>query len=76
MIQSFIFIHLKKHEDKARVLCVMIRKLLALVAEECAADSPDAVSNQEVSVGYSGGWGGGCGVTVGGWKSIEEWVNY
>jgi len=48
MIQSFIFIHLKKHEDKARVLCVMIRKLLALVAEECAADSPDAVSNQEV----------------------------
>lgn len=48
MIQSFIFIHLKNNADKARVLCVMIRKLLALVAQECAADSPDAVSNQEV----------------------------
>eukprot|EP00656_Telonema_subtile_P016185 TRINITY_DN18534_c0_g1_i2.p1 TRINITY_DN18534_c0_g1~~TRINITY_DN18534_c0_g1_i2.p1 ORF type:complete len:927 (-),score=299.62 TRINITY_DN18534_c0_g1_i2:196-2976(-) len=47
MIRNFLFVHASSFADKARVLVVMIRKLLALVAHECAPDSPDAVSNQE-----------------------------
>lgn len=37
--------------DKFNMLIFMIRKLYTLVADDCAADNPDAVSNQEVLLG-------------------------
>ncbi|KAJ0419416.1 hypothetical protein BJY00DRAFT_163801 [Aspergillus carlsbadensis] len=37
--------------DKFKMLMFMIRKLYALVAGDCAADNPDAVSNQEILLG-------------------------
>ncbi|KAK2740304.1 DNA-directed RNA polymerase I subunit RPA2 [Myotisia sp. PD_48] len=37
--------------DKFNMIIFMIRKLYTLVAGDCAADNPDAVSNQEVLLG-------------------------
>ncbi|KAI0483000.1 DNA-directed RNA polymerase I subunit RPA2 [Xylariaceae sp. FL0804] len=37
--------------DKFRMLLLMIRKLYALVAGDCAVDNPDAVQNQEILLG-------------------------
>ncbi|OKL61570.1 DNA-directed RNA polymerase I subunit RPA2 [Talaromyces atroroseus] len=37
--------------DKFKLLQFMIRKLYAFVAGDCAADNPDAVSNQEILLG-------------------------
>ena len=41
--------HTESHNlDKFKMLLFMIRKLYALVAGDCSADNPDALSNQEV----------------------------
>ncbi|KAL8370558.1 hypothetical protein RB595_000774 [Gaeumannomyces hyphopodioides] len=41
----------QQDSDKFRMLLVMMRKLYALVAGECAVDNPDAVQNQEILLG-------------------------
>ena len=41
--------HTESHNhDKFKMLLFMIRKLYTLVAGDCSADNPDALSNQEV----------------------------
>lgn len=41
----------RQNHDKFRMLLFMIRKLYAFAAGDCAADNPDAMSNQEVLLG-------------------------
>ncbi|KAF2968065.1 hypothetical protein GQX73_g5481 [Xylaria multiplex] len=41
----------EQDSDKFRLLLLMIRKLYALVAGDCAVDNPDAVQNQEILLG-------------------------
>ncbi|KAL2827151.1 hypothetical protein BDW59DRAFT_171451 [Aspergillus cavernicola] len=57
-LRKVVLPHLGNHNvtetqdyDKFKMLMFMIRKLYALVAGDCAADNPDAVSNQEVLLG-------------------------
>lgn len=40
-----------QNNDKFQLILFMIRKLYALVADDCALDNPDTVSNQEVLLG-------------------------
>ncbi|TLD26587.1 hypothetical protein PspLS_04811 [Pyricularia sp. CBS 133598] len=57
-LKKIVLVHLGSHEvteqqdaDKFRMILVMMRKLYALVAGECAVDNPDAVQNQEILLG-------------------------
>jgi DNA-directed RNA polymerase I subunit RPA2 len=57
-LRKVVLPHLGNHNvtetqdyDKFKMLMFMIRKLYALVAGDCAADNPDAVSNQEILLG-------------------------
>jgi DNA-directed RNA polymerase I subunit RPA2 len=54
-LRKVVLVHLghgrltESHDyDKFRLLLFMIRKLYSLVAGDCAADNPDALSNQEI----------------------------
>lgn len=54
-LRKIVLVHLgnfdvteSQNSDKFRLLIFMIRKLYSLVAGDCAADNPDAVSNQEI----------------------------
>eukprot|EP00052_Salpingoeca_macrocollata_P006824 m.56116 g.56116 ORF g.56116 m.56116 type:complete len:1133 (+) comp15675_c0_seq1:93-3491(+) len=53
MIEHVLFVHLEPRDLQAKYDCLilMIRKLLALVSGECAADSADSPANQELLVG-------------------------
>ena len=57
-LRKVVLVHLgnvhvteSQDRDKFNMLLFMIRKLYSLVAGDCAADNPDAVSNQEVLLG-------------------------
>ena len=57
-LRKIVLVHLgnvhvteSQNRDKFKMLLFMIRKLYSLVAGDCAADNPDAVSNQEVLLG-------------------------
>ena len=57
-LRKVVLVHLgnlnvsaSQDSDKFNMLLFMIRKLYALVAGDCAADNPDAVSNQEILLG-------------------------
>lgn len=57
-LKKIVLVHLGSHDvteqedaDKFRMILVMMRKLYALVAGECAVDNPDAVQNQEILLG-------------------------
>lgn len=57
-LRKIVLVHLgsvdvteQQDSDKFRMLLVMMRKLYALVAGECAVDNPDAVQNQEILLG-------------------------
>ena len=57
-LRKVVLVHLgnvhvteSQNRDKFNMLLFMIRKLYSLVAGDCAADNPDAVSNQEVLLG-------------------------
>lgn len=41
----------RQNQDKFQLMLFMIRKLYAFAAGDCAADNPDAMSNQEVLLG-------------------------
>lgn len=54
-LQRIVLVHLgsgqhieSRNHDKFKMLLFMIRKLYALVAGDCSADNPDALSNQEI----------------------------
>ncbi|OLL24928.1 putative DNA-directed RNA polymerase I subunit RPA2 [Neolecta irregularis DAH-3] len=51
LLRKIILIHLKDWRDKFRLLIFTIRKLYALVAGDCAADSPDSPQHQEILLG-------------------------
>lgn len=55
LLRKIVLVHLghgplteSRNHDKFRMLLFMIRKLYALVAGDCSADNPDALSNQEI----------------------------
>lgn len=48
LIDKFICIHVKRHEDKFNVLIEMTRKLFRFANNECCAENPDWLSFQEV----------------------------
>ena len=50
-IRRHIFVHANQPREKFNCLCIMIEKLYAVVAGECALDNLDATSNQEVLLG-------------------------
>ncbi|KAI1083195.1 DNA-directed RNA polymerase I subunit RPA2 [Whalleya microplaca] len=57
-LRRIVLVHLgnvhvteEQDSDKFRMLLLMIRKLYALVAGDCAVDNPDAVQNQEILLG-------------------------
>ncbi|EMR61744.1 putative dna-directed rna polymerase i subunit rpa2 protein [Eutypa lata UCREL1] len=57
-LRRIVLVHLgnanvtaEQDSDKFRLLLLMIRKLYALVAGDCAVDNPDAVQNQEILLG-------------------------
>ena len=57
-LRKIVLVHLgnvhvteSQNRDKFNMLLFMVRKLYSLVAGDCAADNPDAVSNQEVLLG-------------------------
>lgn len=51
VLNRVVLCHLDDPADKFRMLLFMIRKLYALVAGECAPDSPDATQHQEILLG-------------------------
>lgn len=57
-LRKMVLVHLgnvnvteAQDKDKFNMLLFMIKKLYALVSGECAADNPDAASNQEILLG-------------------------
>ncbi|KAI0392388.1 hypothetical protein F5Y17DRAFT_361243 [Xylariaceae sp. FL0594] len=57
-LRRIVLVHLgninvteEQDSDKFRLLLLMVRKLYALVAGDCAVDNPDAVQNQEILLG-------------------------
>ncbi|MCJ1328082.1 DNA-directed RNA polymerase I subunit RPA2 [Thelotrema lepadinum] len=57
-LRKIVLVHLgnvavteSQNRDKSNLLLFMIRKLYAMVAGDCTADNPDAVSNQEILLG-------------------------
>ncbi|ORY65944.1 RNA polymerase-like protein [Pseudomassariella vexata] len=57
-LRKIVLVHLgnvnvteEQDSDKFRMILLMIRKLYALVAGDCAVDNPDAVQNQEILLG-------------------------
>ncbi|KAF4123006.1 hypothetical protein GMORB2_6554 [Geosmithia morbida] len=57
-LRRIVLVHLgnidvtpEQDADKFRMLLLMIRKLYALVAGECAVDNPDALQHQEILLG-------------------------
>ncbi|KAH6659944.1 RNA polymerase Rpb2 [Truncatella angustata] len=57
-LRKIVLVHLgnvnvseEQDSDKFRLFLLMIRKLYALVAGDCAVDNPDAVQNQEILLG-------------------------
>jgi DNA-directed RNA polymerase I subunit RPA2 len=57
-LRKVVLVHLgnvnvtdEQDSDKFRLILLMIRKLYALVAGDCAVDNPDAVQNQEILLG-------------------------
>ncbi|XP_045611530.1 DNA-directed RNA polymerase I subunit RPA2 isoform X2 [Procambarus clarkii] len=51
LLNQCVLIHLKTNLEKFDTLCLMTRKLYSFVSGECKAESPDAVSMQEVVLG-------------------------
>lgn len=57
-LRKIVLVHLgnvnvteEQDSDKFRLVLLMIRKLYALAAGDCAVDNPDAVQNQEILLG-------------------------
>ncbi|KAJ1331189.1 DNA-directed RNA polymerase I subunit RPA2 [Microdochium nivale] len=57
-LRKIVLVHLgnidvsdDQNSDKFRMILLMIRKLYALAAGDCAIDNPDAVQNQEILLG-------------------------
>lgn len=48
---NYILIHLNTAKSKFDTLCMMIRKLFAFVSDGCIAETEDAISMQEVTLG-------------------------
>lgn len=48
LIRECVFIHLRHPADKLSLLLAMLQKLYALVAGQCCADDPDALTHHEV----------------------------
>ncbi|KAF6158224.1 hypothetical protein GIB67_015018 [Kingdonia uniflora] len=48
VLRDYIFVHLKKNDDKFNLLIFMMQKLFALVDHTAAPDNTDALQNQEV----------------------------
>lgn len=48
LLNRIILVHLPSPQDKFRMLLFMIRKLYALVGEECCPDNPDSPQHQEI----------------------------
>ncbi|KAI9892084.1 MAG: DNA-directed RNA polymerase I subunit RPA2 [Vezdaea aestivalis] len=59
VLRKIVLVHLGSEDseaqdtDKFRLIILMIRKLYALVAGDCAVDNPDALSSQEILLGGS-----------------------
>ena len=48
LLSRFVFVHLKKNEEKLELLIHMLRKLYSFVAGDTAEDNADALNNQEI----------------------------
>ena len=74
-LRKIVLVHLgnvdvtkSQDTDKFNMLLFMVRKLYALVAGDCSADNPDAVSSQEVLLG-------GFFYSMILKEKLEEWMN-
>ena len=50
-LREHVAVHLSKNADKFNLLVFMVRKLYALAAGRCSAESADSPMNQEILLG-------------------------
>ena len=50
-LKKFVLVHLEDEREKFNLFIAMMRKLYAVVGEQCCADNPDSPMNQEVLLG-------------------------